>query len=47
MSNISLVISGLKLDFRLKGEIFNLNPVDRYRRYTQYPSLFPFNTMIV
>lgn len=45
MSNILLVISGLKLDFHLKGEIVNLNPDDRYRRYTQYPSLLPFNTM--
>ena len=45
MSDISLALSTLKLEYRDKGNLIPLTPDDLYRRYIQYLPLLSFNAM--
>ena len=45
MSDISLALSTLKLEYRDKGTLIPLTPDDLYRRYIQYLPLLSFNAM--
>ena len=45
MSDISLSLSNLKLEFRYKGNVITLTPDDLYQHYTQYFILLPSDAM--
>ena len=45
MSDISLFLSNLKLDFRCKGYLISLTPDDLYHRYIQSLPLLPTDAM--
>ena len=45
MSDISLTLSNLKLEYRFKSNLITLTPDDLYRRYIEYLLLLPSHTM--
>ena len=46
MSDISLALSTLKLEYRYKGNLISLTPYNLYRRYIQYLPLLPSNAIV-
>ena len=45
MSDISLTLSNLKLEYRFNSNLITLTPDDLYRRYIEYLLLLPSHTM--